>query len=111
MCIKHPPKCIHTGRHMSNTDYDNVPAEKGQVERKGKRKSSERRGRSRNKREKKGGAGACNGRNNEIVPFCEGFPSISFLHLPVLIFGVIAKHNETLREFVSSSPTSPRRSP
>ena len=36
--------------------------------------------------------------------------SLSFIY-PVLIFGVIAKHNETLRECVSSSPTSLRRSP
>ena len=37
---------------MSNTDYVNVPAEKGQVERKGKRRRSEGKGRSRNKRKR-----------------------------------------------------------
>lgn len=111
MCIKHPPKCILTGRHMSNTDYDNVPAGKGQVERKGKRKRSESRGRSRNKRKKREELECVMGEIMRLYYFASSFQvSLSFIY-PVLIFGAIAKRNETLRDFVSSSPTSPRRSP
>lgn len=92
---------------MSNTDYVNVPAEKGQVERKGRRRRSEGKGRSRNKRRKREELEHVMVEILRLYHFARAFQvSLPFVYL-VLIFGAIAKHNETWREFFSSPRPPP----